>query len=146
MEDFSRDEHLRAGYQFVYTPHIARSTLWETSGHLGFFAENMYPPMEMEGAKYYAKPMNCPFHILIYRSQQRSYRELPMRLFEFGTVYRFEKSGVVHGLTRVRGMTQDDAHIFCSRDQMTEELKSLLQFVLSLLRDYGLGEFHLELS
>ena len=146
MEDYSRERHEQAGYLFVTSPHIAKAGLFEQSGHLDWFGDSMYPPMEMEGAKYYAKPMNCPFHILIYRSRGRSYRELPMRLFEFGTVYRFEKSGVVHGLTRVRGMTQDDAHIFCSREQMGEELKTLLRFVLSLLRDYGLGEFHLELS
>jgi threonyl-tRNA synthetase len=146
MEDYSRQRHEEAGYSFVNSPHITKSTLFEISGHLDWFADAMYPPMEMEGAKYYAKPMNCPFHILIYRSQQRSYRDLPLRLFEFGTVYRFEKSGVVHGLTRVRGMTQDDAHIFCSREQMTEELKSLLQFVLDVLRDYGLNDFYLELS
>jgi threonyl-tRNA synthetase len=146
MEDYSRQRHEEAGYSFVNSPHITKSTLFEISGHLDWFADAMYPPMEMEGAKYYAKPMNCPFHILIYRSQQRSYRDLPLRLFEFGTVYRFEKSRVVHGLTRVRGMTQDDAHIFCSREQMTEELKSLLQFVLDVLRDYGLNDFYLELS
>src|SRR3954454_3121420 len=146
MEDDSRQRHEEAGYSFVNSPHITKSTLFEVSGHLDWFADAMYPPMEMEGAKYYAKPMNCPFHILIYRSQQRSYRDLPLRLFEFGTVYRFEKSGVVHGLTRVRGMTQDDAHIFCSREQMTDELKSLMRFVLSLLRDYGLTDFYLELS
>lgn len=146
MEDYSRQRHEEAGYSFVNSPHITKSTLFEISGHLDWFADAMYPPMEMEGAKYYAKPMNCPFHILIYRSQQRSYRDLPLRLFEFGTVYRFEKSGVVHGLTRVRGMTQDDAHIFCTREQMEGELKSLLQFVLSVLRDYGLNDFYLELS
>jgi threonyl-tRNA synthetase len=146
MEDYSRQRHLDAGYSFVNTPHISKSTLFETSGHLDWFGDSMYPPMELEGAAYYAKPMNCPFHILIYRSRQRSYRELPLRLFEFGTVYRFEKSGVVHGLTRVRGMTQDDAHIFCSRQQMDGELKSLLRFVLDVLRDFGLTDFYLELS
>ncbi len=146
MEDYSRRRHEAAGYEFVNTPHIAKSTLFETSGHLQWFADSMYPPMEMEGAKYYAKPMNCPMHILIFRSRGRSYRELPLRMFEFGTVYRFEKSGVVHGLTRVRGMTQDDAHIFCTRDQMAGELESLLTFVLGLLRDYGLEDFYLELS
>ncbi len=146
MEDYSRRRHEAAGYEFVNTPHIAKSTLFETSGHLQWFADGMYPPMEMEGAKYYAKPMNCPMHILIFRSRGRSYRELPLRMFEFGTVYRFEKSGVVHGLTRVRGMTQDDAHIFCTRDQMAGELESLLTFVLGLLRDYGLEDFYLELS
>ncbi len=146
MEDYSRRRHEAAGYEFVNTPHIAKSTLFETSGHLQWFADGMYPPMEMEGAKYYAKPMNCPMHILIFRSRGRSYRELPLRMFEFGAVYRFEKSGVVHGLTRVRGMTQDDAHIFCTRDQMAGELESLLTFVLGLLRDYGLEDFYLELS
>src|SRR5438067_2402285 len=141
MEDFSRDEHLRAGYQFVYSPHIARSTLWETSGHLGFFAENMYPPMELEGAKYYAKPMNCPFHILVYKTHTRSYRDLPVRYFEFGTVYRFERSGVLHGLLRGRGFTQDDSHIFCTREQIVPELTSLLDFVLSILRAHGFTGF-----
>ncbi len=146
MEDYSRQRHAEAGYQFVNTPHIAKSTLFETSGHLGWYADAMYPPMEMEGAHYYPKPMNCPFHILIYRSRGRSYRELPLRLFEFGTVYRFEKSGVLHGLTRVRGLTQDDAHIFCTWEQMPAELTSLLQFVVGLLRDFGLTEFEAELS
>jgi threonyl-tRNA synthetase len=146
MEDYSRQRHEQAGYSFVNSPHISKSTLFETSGHLQWFADSMYPPMELEGAKYYAKPMNCPFHVLIYRSRGRSYRELPLRLFEFGTVYRFEKSGVVHGLTRVRGMTMDDAHIFCARDQMATELTSLLQFVLDLLGEFGLDDFFLELS
>src|SRR3954470_8765387 len=146
MEDYSRTEHEAAGYSFVYTPHLSKSTLFEISGHLGWYADGMYPPMEMEGANYYLKPMNCPFHNLIFRSRGRSYRELPLRLFEFGTVYRFEKSGVVHGLTRVRGMTQDDAHIYCAPEQMEAELKSLLQFVLDLLKDYGLDDFYLELS
>jgi threonyl-tRNA synthetase len=147
MEDYSRLRHEQAGYDFVNTPHITKSELFETSGHLEWFAEGMFPPMELDqGHKYYLKPMNCPFHILIYRSRQRSYRELPMRLFEFGSVYRYEKSGVVHGLTRVRGMTQDDAHIFCSRDQMQAELGSLVSFVLDLLRDFGLDDFYLELS
>ena len=146
MEDYSRRRHESAGYEFVNTPHISKSTLFETSGHLQWFADGMYPPMEMEGATYYAKPMNCPMHTLIFRSRGRSYRELPLRLFEFGSVYRFEKSGVVHGLTRVRGMTQDDAHIYCTREQMGAELESLLTFVLGLLRDYGLEDFYLELS
>jgi threonyl-tRNA synthetase len=146
MEEYSRQRHLEAGYEFVNSPHITKSELFETSGHLAWFAENMFPPMEMEGASYYLKPMNCPFHILVYRSRGRSYRELPLRLFEFGTVYRFEKSGVVHGLTRVRGLTMDDAHIFCAREQVGAELKSLLKFVLDLLRDYGLSDFYLELS
>jgi threonyl-tRNA synthetase len=147
MEDYSRARHIEAGYSFVNTPHITRSDLFETSGHLQWFAESMFPPMELdEGHRYYLKPMNCPFHILIFKSRQRSYRELPLRMFEFGAVYRYEKSGVVHGLTRVRGMTQDDAHIFCSREQMAGELRSLLGFVLDLLRDFGLEDFYLELS
>jgi threonyl-tRNA synthetase len=146
MEDFSRAEHERAGYKLVFTPHLARSTLWETSGHLDFYAENMYPPMEMEGASYYPKPMNCPFHMLIYRSRLRSYRELPLRLFELGTVYRFERSGVLHGLLRVRGMTQDDSHIFCERSQIVDVLRELLDFVLYVLRAFGFSEFEAEVS
>jgi threonyl-tRNA synthetase len=147
MEDYSRERHQASGYEFVNTPHITKSALFETSGHLQWYAEGMFPPMELDGGTdYYLKPMNCPFHILIYKSRIRSYRELPMRLFEFGTVYRYEKSGVVHGLTRVRGMTQDDSHIFCSKEQMGPELQSLLTFVLDLLRDFGLSNFYLELS
>jgi threonyl-tRNA synthetase len=146
MEDYSRRRHEEAGYAFVNTPHITKSELFEVSGHLHWFGENIFPPIEMEGAQYYLKPMNCPFHILIYRSRGRSYRELPLRLFEFGTVYRYEKSGVVHGLTRVRGLTMDDAHIFCAQDQIGDELKSLLAFVLRVLRDFGLTDFYLELS
>jgi threonyl-tRNA synthetase len=147
MEDYSRKRHEEAGYDFVNSPHITKEKLFQTSGHLDFYADAMFPPMELdEGQRYYLKPMNCPFHILIFRSRQRSYRELPQRYFEFGSVYRYEKSGVVHGLTRVRGMTQDDAHIFCTKEQMTEELRSLLVFVLDLLRDYGLDDFYLELS
>jgi threonyl-tRNA synthetase len=147
MEDYSYQRHKAAGYEFVTTPHITKAELFETSGHLDWFADGMYPPMELDGGQqYYLKPMNCPFHVLIYKSSQRSYRELPLRLFEFGTVYRYEKSGVVHGLTRVRGMTQDDAHIFCTREQMASELHTTLTFVLSLLRDFGLQEFYLELS
>ena len=146
MEDHSRRRHEDAGYQFVNTPHITKEQLFQTSGHLGWYAEHMYPPMELEGARYYLKPMNCPFHILIYRDRGRSYRELPLRLFEFGTVYRYEQSGVVHGLTRVRGLTMDDAHIFCAPDQVAAELRSLLQFVLDLLADFGLSDFYLELS
>ncbi len=146
LENYSRQRHEEAGYSFVNTPHITKGQLFETSGHLQWYAEGMYPPMQMEGADYYLKPMNCPFHNLIFRSRGRSYRELPLRLFEFGSVYRFEKSGVIHGLTRVRGMTQDDAHIYCTQEQMADELKSLLQFVLQLLRDYGLDDFYLELS
>ena len=146
LENYSRQRHEQAGYEFVNSPHITKEALFQTSGHLDWFGENMYPPMELEGAKYYLKPMNCPFHNLIFRARGRSYRELPLRLFEFGTVYRYEKSGVVHGLTRVRGLTQDDAHIYCTREQMAGELRSLLQFVLDLLRDYGLDDFYLELS
>ncbi len=147
MEDYSRRRHEEAGYEFVNSPHITKSHLFEISGHLDWFADGMYPPMELDGgAEYYLKPMNCPFHILIYRSRMRSYRELPLRLFEFGTVYRYEKSGVVHGLTRVRGMTQDDAHIFCTRDQIVPEITTALEFVLDVLRDYGLDDFYLELS
>ncbi|HZN75875.1 MAG TPA: threonine--tRNA ligase [Micromonosporaceae bacterium] len=146
LESYSRQRHIEAGYEFVNTPHITKGALFETSGHLQWYADSMYPPMSMEGAEYYLKPMNCPFHNLIFRARGRSYRELPLRLFEFGTVYRFEKSGVVHGLTRVRGMTQDDAHIYCTREQMAGELSSLLTFVLNLLRDYGLDDFYLELS
>ena len=147
MEDYSRRRHEEAGYEFVNSPHITKSHLFEISGHLDWFADGMYPPMELDGGtEYYLKPMNCPFHILIYRSSMRSYRELPLRLFEFGTVYRYEKSGVVHGLTRVRGMTQDDAHIFCTREQIVPELTRALEFVISVLRDYGLDDFYLELS
>ena len=147
LEDYSRQRHEEGGYQFVYSPHITKADLFVTSGHLDWFADGMFPPMELdEGQRYYLKPMNCPFHILVFKSRQRSYRDLPLRFFEFGSVYRYEKSGVVHGLTRVRGMTQDDAHIFCTRDQMAGELRSILSFVLDLLRDYGLDDFYLELS
>lgn len=158
MEEYSRRQHLAAGYSFVNTPHITKSDLYKTSGHLDWYADGMYPPMHMDeerddqgnitkqGVDYYLKPMNCPMHNLIYMARQRSYRELPLRLFEFGTVYRNEKSGVLHGLTRGRGFTQDDAHIYCTRDQMRDELTSLLQFVLNLLKDYGLDDFYLELS
>jgi threonyl-tRNA synthetase len=147
MEDYSRRRHEEGGYEFVNSPHITKAHLFEISGHLDWFADGMYPPMELDGGTdYYLKPMNCPFHILIYRSSMRSYRELPLRLFEFGTVYRYEKSGVVHGLTRVRGMTQDDAHIFCTREQIVPELQRALEFVISVLRDYGLDDFYLELS
>jgi len=158
MEDYARLRHLEAGYEFVNTPHISKAELFDISGHLGFYAELMYPPMHVDeerhadgslkrqGQDYYLKPMNCPMHCLIFRSRGRSYRELPLRLFEFGSVYRYELSGVVHGLTRVRGMTQDDAHIYCTVDQMQDELISLLQFVLDLLADFGLTDFYLELS
>ncbi|MGH9170174.1 MAG: threonine--tRNA ligase [Acidimicrobiales bacterium] len=147
MEDHSRKRHEECGYEFVNSPHITKAHLFETSGHLEWYADGMFPPMELdEGQKYYLKPMNCPFHLLIFKSRQRSYRELPLRLFEFGAVYRYEMSGVVHGLTRVRGMTQDDAHILCTRQQMQGEIQSALTFVLDLLRDFGLDDFYLELS
>jgi threonyl-tRNA synthetase len=146
MEHYARLRHEEAGYSFVNTPHITKGHLFETSGHLPYYADTMFPPMELEGAEYYLKAMNCPMHNLIFRARGRSYRELPLRLFEFGTVYRYEKSGVVHGLTRVRGLTQDDSHIYCTPEQMEDELTNLLTFVLDLLRDYGLDEFFLELS
>jgi threonyl-tRNA synthetase len=146
MEEYSQRRHEQAGYQYVNTPHITKEDLFITSGHLEWYREGMFPPMVLEGATYYPKPMNCPMHILIYSSRGRSYRELPLRLFEFGTVYRYEKSGVVHGLTRARGFTQDDSHIFCTPDQLADELASLLQFVVGLLRDFGLTEFEAELS
>ena len=146
MEEYSRQRHEEAGYLFVNSPHVTKEALFQESGHLGWYAENMYPPMEGDGTRYYVKPMNCPFHILIYRSRGRSYRELPMPLFEFGTVYRYEKSGVLHGLTRVRGLTMDDAHIFCTPEQLEQELRKLLRFVLDLLADFGLSDFYLELS
>jgi threonyl-tRNA synthetase len=147
MEDYSRAKHLAAGYEFVNTPHITKGKLYEISGHLDWYSDGMYPPMELDGGtNYYLKPMNCPMHILIYRARGRSYRELPLRMFEFGTVYRYEKSGVIHGLTRVRGMTQDDAHIFTTIEDMRDELRKLLTFVLDLLRDFGLDDFYLELS
>jgi threonyl-tRNA synthetase len=147
MEDYSRKRHEESGYEFVYSPHATKSTLFEKSGHLDWYADGMYPPMKLDGGQdYYLKPMNCPMHNLIFDARGRSYRELPLRLFEFGTVYRYEKSGVVHGLTRARGFTQDDAHIYCTEEQMADELDSLLTFVLELLRDYGLDDFYLELS
>jgi threonyl-tRNA synthetase len=146
MEAYSRLRHEESGYEFVNTPHITKARLFETSGHLPHYAEGMFPPMEFEGQDYYLKAMNCPMHNLIFKARGRSYRELPLRLFEFGTVYRFEKSGVVHGLTRARGFTQDDSHIYCTKEQVPDELDSLLTFVLNLLRDYGLSDFYLELS
>ncbi len=158
LEEYSRRKHIEAGYEFVNTPHITKEQLYITSGHLEWYADGMFPPMHIDaefdengalrkpGQDYYLKPMNCPMHHLIFRSRGRSYRELPLRLFEFGTVYRYEKSGVIHGLTRVRGMTQDDSHIYCTREQMRDELSSLLRFVLDLLADYGLSDFYLELS
>ena len=146
MENYARQRHIDEGFEFVNTPHITKDGLFHTSGHLPYYADTMFPPMEFEGAEYRLKAMNCPMHNLIYRSRGRSYRDLPLRLFEFGSVYRYEKSGVVHGLTRVRGMTQDDSHTYCTPDQAPDEIKKLLNFVLSLLRDYGLDEFYLELS
>ena len=146
MEDYSRRRHEEAGYEFVNTPHLTKEDLFITSGHLEWYKDGMFPPMELDGVTYYPKPMNCPMHILIYASRGRSYRELPLRLFEFGTVYRYEKSGVVHGLTRARGFTQDDSHIFCAPEQLQDELASLLTFVVGLLRDFGLTEFEAELS
>lgn len=158
MEDYSRRRHVESGYSFVNTPHITKERLYQISQHLSWYADGMYPPMHLDeerdadgnvkrqGQNYYLKPMNCPMHNLIYRSRGRSYRELPLRLFEFGTVYRYEKSGVVHGMTRARGFTQDDAHIYCTKEQMKDELASLLTFVLDLLKDYGLEDFYLELS
>lgn len=158
MEDYSRKRHEDEGYEFVYSPHLTKAALFQKSGHLDWYSEGMYPPMIMDeelhedgtikrpGQQYYMKPMNCPFHNLIFQSRGRSYRELPLRLFEFGTVYRYEKSGVLHGITRARGFTQDDAHIYCTKEQMPGELDSLLTFVLNLLRDYGLEDFYLELS
>jgi len=146
MEDYSRDRHETGGYEFAYSPHIAKSVLWETSGHLDFYADGMYPPMELDGATYYPKPMNCPFHVMIYKSGQRSYRELPLRIFELGTVYRYELSGAIHGLLRSRGFTQDDSHIFTTREDMQSELASLLEFVLSVLRAFGFDDFQAKLS
>jgi threonyl-tRNA synthetase len=147
MEEYSRQRHEEAGYEFVYTPNITKSVLFETSGHLDWFSEGMFPPMEVdEGHKYYLKPMNCPMHILIYKSRQRSYRDLPLRLSEFGTVYRYEKSGVVHGLTRARGFTQDDAHVFCTRENLQDELISTTRFVFSMFAAFGLTDVYLELS
>ena len=158
MEDYSRKRHEESGYEFVYTPHITKSALFETSGHLEWYADGMFPPMQLDAEfnadgsikkpaqNYYLKPMNCPFHNLIYKSTSKSYRDLPLRFFEFGSVYRYEKSGVVHGLTRVRGMTQDDAHIYTTLENMPQELDNLLKFVLNLLKDYGLDDFYLELS
>ena len=158
MEDYSRKKHLEAGYEFVYSPHISKQNLFEISGHLQWYSDGMFPPMQIDseydvkgelkkqGQNYYLKPMNCPFHILIYKSRSRSYRELPLRMFEFGSVYRYEKSGVVHGLTRVRGMTQDDAHLFVTQEDLESEIEKVLKFVLDLLKDYGLEDFYLELS
>ncbi len=146
MEDYSRDRHQSGGYQFVFTPHLANANLFQTSGHLDFYKDGMYPPMEMDNGTYYPKPMNCPMHCLIYRGRQRSYRELPLRLFELGTVYRYERAGTLHGLLRIRGFTQDDSHIFCTEDQMADEITSLLDFVMSVLRRFGFEDFEFNLS
>ena len=158
MEDYSRARHEQSGYEFVYSPHVTKSNLFETSGHLEWYAEGMFPPLKLDeeldeegnvkrqAQDYYLKPMNCPFHCLIYKSQARSYRDLPLRMFEFGTVYRYEKSGVLHGITRARGFTQDDAHLYVARESIGVELTNVLNFVLDLLRDYGLTDFYLELS
>ncbi|NDB41361.1 MAG: threonine--tRNA ligase [Actinobacteria bacterium] len=146
MEDYSRERHQSGGYKFVFTPHLANSHLFETSGHLQFYKDGMYPPMEMDNGTYYPKPMNCPMHCLIYRDRQRSYRELPLRLFELGTVYRYERAGTLHGLLRIRGFTQDDSHIFCTQEQMADEIASLLDFVLSVLRRFGFNDFDFKLS
>jgi threonyl-tRNA synthetase len=137
-EEHCKNRHLEGGYEFVVTPHIGRAVLWETSGHLDFYADGMYAPIDIEGQQYYLKPMNCPFHVEIFKSRMRSYRDLPQRFAEWGTVYRFERSGTLHGLTRVRGFTQDDAHLFCRPDQMPEEMDKVLHFSLDLLRDFGL--------
>ncbi|CAB5006576.1 unannotated protein [freshwater metagenome] len=146
MEDYSRDRHQSGGYQFVFTPHLANANLFQTSGHLDFYKDGMYPPMEMDNGTYYPKPMNCPMHCLIYRGRQRSYRELPLRLFELGTVYRYERAGTLHGLLRIRGFTQDDSHIFCTEEQMADEITSLLDFVMSVLRRFGFEDFEFNLS
>jgi threonyl-tRNA synthetase len=146
MEDYARHRHETGGYEFVYTPHLSRAELFETSGHLDFYAESMYPPMEMDNGTYYPKPMNCPMHVLIYRSRQRSYRELPLRLFELGTVYRYERAGTLHGLMRIRGFTQDDSHVFTTREGLGAEIASLLDFVLDVLRAFGFTEFQAKLS
>jgi threonyl-tRNA synthetase len=146
MEDYSRDRHEKGDYQFVVTPHLANANLFETSGHLDFYKDGMYPPMEMDNGSYYPKPMNCPMHCLIYRSRQRSYRELPLRLFELGTVYRYERAGTLHGLMRIRGFTQDDSHIYCTEEELQDEIASLLDFVMSVLRAFGFTEFTANLS
>jgi threonyl-tRNA synthetase len=146
IEDYCRMRHERGGYEFVFTPHLTKSTLYETSGHLAWYAEGMYPPMEMDNGTYYMKPMNCPMHCLIFRSRQRSYRELPLRLFELGTVYRYERAGTLHGLLRIRGFTQDDSHIYCTAEQLPAEIGSLLDFVLSVLRAFGFEDFTFNLS
>ena len=146
MEDWMRNEYLKRGYSLVYTPHVARTDLWKTSGHEGYYAQNMFTPMELDDAVYRMKPMNCPFHILIYRDSLKSYRDLPVRLGELGTVYRYERSGVMHGLLRVRGFTQDDAHIFCTPEQIEDEVVGCIDFALATLHTYGFDQFQVELS
>jgi threonyl-tRNA synthetase len=146
MEDYSRDRHQNGGYKFVYTPHLAKAELFETSGHLDFYKDSMYPPMEMDNGTYYPKPMNCPMHCLIFRDRQRSYRELPLRFYELGTVYRYERAGTLHGLMRIRGFTQDDSHIFCTEEQLSDEITSLMDFVMSVLRRFGFNDFEFRLS
>jgi threonyl-tRNA synthetase len=146
MEDYSRERHLNGGYQMVFTPHLANGKLFEKTGHLGFYADGMYPPMEMDNGEYYPKPMNCPMHLLVFASRQRSYRELPLRLYELGNVYRYERAGTLHGLMRIRGFTQDDSHIFCTEDQLPDEIASLLDFVISVLRAFGFEDFQFYLS
>ena len=146
IENFWREEHYKHGYEMVFTPHVGKSWLWETSGHLGFYKESMYSPMEMDKADYYTKPMNCPFHIMVYRNSKHSYRELPFRWAELGTVYRYEKAGALHGLMRVRGFTQDDAHIFCTPDQMESEIEEVLRFSLYMLRSFGFEDINAYLS
>jgi len=145
-EQYCMDEHLKNGYEFVYSPHIGKAQLWETSGHLTWYEENMYSPLDIDEESYYLKPMNCPFHIMIYKNSLHSYRDLPLRWAEWGTVYRYERSGVLHGMMRVRGFTQDDAHIFCSPDQMPEEIDRVLNFCLHILRGFGMKEFHAYLA
>jgi threonyl-tRNA synthetase len=146
MEDYSRARHQSGGYQFVYTPHLANAKLFETSGHLDFYRDGMYPPMEMDNGVYYPKPMNCPMHCLIFKERQRSYRELPLRLFELGTVYRYERAGTLHGLLRIRGFTQDDSHIYCTEEHLADEIASLLDFIMSVLRQFGFDDFEFKLS
>jgi len=146
IEEYWKNMHLKHGYKFVYSPHIGRANLWQTSGHLGYYNENMYAPMDIDGQQYYIKPMNCPFHIAIYKSSLRSYRELPLRLAELGTVYRYERSGVLHGLMRVRGFTQDDAHIICTAEQLNEEVEKLLVFSMDMLKHFGFESFQVYLS
>src|SRR5437870_9254906 len=146
IENVWREEHLKSGYNIVYSPHIGKSWLWETSGHLGFYRESMYDPMDVDGQEYYVKPMNCPFHIMMYKTKRRSYRELPLRWAELGTVYSYERSGVLHGLLRVRGFTQDDAHIFCRPDQVESEVEACVDFAFAVMKNFGFDKFEVELS